>query len=258
MSDELLESWLREEVQPFSGWDFSHVEGRWVEEDAPWSYTEIARAALRGVRSAVDLGTGGGERLARLADAFPRRMFATEAYPPNFALARDRLSPLGVQVVAYLSEDLVGGALPFVAGSMGVVLARHEGYDPREVARVLTPGGVFITQQVHGRSLADLREFFGVRTALDVTLERSANDLRASGLIVERAEEWWGTSVFRDVGALVYALKALPWEVPGFSVGRHEAVLRSLHACLERDGELRFRAGRFLIAARKATSPEDE
>lgn len=254
--DALLESWLREEGESFSGWDFSHLEGRWVEEDAPWSYIEIARAALPTAGAAVDLGTGGGERLARLADAFPPRMLATEAHPPNLAVARDRLAPLGVQVVAYRAEDLVGGALPFAAGSMGVVLARHEAYDPREVARVLAPGGVFITQQVHGRSLADLREVFGVRTSVDVALERSVNDLRAAGLIVERAEEWWGAVVFRDVGAVVYALKALPWEVPGFSVRRHEAELRSLQARLERDGELRFRAGRFLIAARKATVSE--
>lgn len=84
------------------------------------------------------------------------------------------------------------------------------------------------------------------------------NDLGTAGLVVERADEWLDAVVFRDVGAVAYALNALPWEVPGFSIRRHEAELRSLQARLERDGDLRFRAGRFLIAATKRTSPEDE
>ena len=255
MSDELLETWLREEAEPFAGWDFSHLKGRWVEEDPPWSYEALARAGLHGARAAVDLGTGGGERLARLADAFPSRMFATEGYPPNVALARQRLAPLGVMVVAYHSEDVVGGPLPFASGSLSVMLARHESYDAREAARVLEPGGLFLTQQVHGRSLADLRKAFGIVTALDVTLERSVQDLRDAGLTIDRAEEWCGASTFHDVGAVVYALRALPWEVPRFSVVRHEAVLRTLQTRLEREGALRFTNGRFIIAARKVIAP---
>jgi len=252
--DKLLESWLREEATPFAGWDFSHLKGRWDEEHPPWSYESLAREALRAARSAVDLGTGGGERLARSADVFPRRMFATEAYPPNLAVARDRLAPLGVTVVAYRSDDVVGGPLPFATASMSAVLDRHESYDAAEVERILEPGGLFLTQQVHARSLADLREAFGVRARADVTLERLVADPRAAGLEIERSEEWWGTSIFHDVGAVVYALRALPWEVPSFSVRRYETELRALQDRLEREGSLGFRVGRLLIAARKPLS----
>ncbi len=254
MADEPLRTWLREEAEPFAGWHFAHLAGRWVEEDPPWSYETLARVALRGAKVAVDLGTGGGERLARLSDAFAPTMLATEAYRPNVEVAQHRLAPLGVAVIAYRSEDVVGGPLPFMSGSISVVLARHESYDPREVARVLEPGGRFLTQQVHGRSLTDLREAFGIVSALEVTLERSVSDLREAGLGLDRAEEWWGRSVFRDVGAVVYALRAMPWEVPGFSVTRDEAVLRDLQARLEHEGSLHFKAGRFVIAAHKGTS----
>lgn len=253
--DALLESWLREEAEPFRGWDFSHLRGRWQEEHPQWSYTDLARAALRGARSAVDLGTGGGERLSQLADAFPPRMFATEAYPPNVAIARDRLAPLGVMVVQYRSEDLIGGPLPFANGSLDVVLDRHESYDAREVARVLAPGGRFLTQQVDGESLADLLARFGSQPPVpEVKLARFVTDAERAGLCVERAERWWGESAFRDVGALVHYLKALPWEVPDFSVAKYEPVLRDLQMQLDREGALRFRAGRFLIAARKDSS----
>jgi len=123
--DAKLEAWRAEERHPFTGWDFSHIYDRWTEEPPPWSYEELARDALRGARSAVDLGTGGGERLSTLADAFPVQMFATEAYPPNQAIARRRLEPLGVTVVPSESADVVGGPLPFADGSLDLVLDWH-------------------------------------------------------------------------------------------------------------------------------------
>jgi SAM-dependent methyltransferase len=246
-----LATWEAEEQHPFSGWDFSHIHDRWSEEQPPWSYEDLARDALRGARSAVDLGTGGGERLSRLADAFPERMFATEAYPPNFAIARARLEPLGGTVVAYESADVVGGPLPFADGSLDAVIDRHESYDAREVARVLSPGGRFVTQQVDGRDKPDLLEAFGLTPALpEVRLEPFVAAAEAAGLVIERAEEWWGDSVFRDVGALVYYLKATR-TVPDFSVARYRSVLQGLADRLRASGSLTFRCGRFVLAARK-------
>ena len=251
MHDLHLETWLREEAAPFVGWDFSHLAGRWHEEQPPWSFEELARGALTAARSAVDLGTGGGERLARLAEAFPPTMIATEGYRPNVEVARRRLAPLGVSVVEYESKELIRGPLPFERDSISVVLDRHESYDPTEVARVLEPGGIFLTQQVDSRNLGDLRERFGVRPSTDVTVQRFSSDLEGAGLQVERAEEWWGVSLFADLGAVVYYLKSIPWSVPGFSVATHEPALRSLQLQVDHGETLSFRAGRFLIVARK-------
>lgn len=250
--DPLLESWYREEAEPFQGWDFSHLRGRRDEEHPPWSYEQLAREALRGARVAVDLGTGGGERLSRLADAFPTHMFATEAHPPNVAIARARLEPLGVTVIPYKSEDLVGGPLPFADASLDAVLDRHESYDSREVARVLAPGGRFLTQQVDGDTHAELLALFRPgRKPLPVKLDRFVADAERAGLRVVRAEEWWGNSVFKDVGALVYYLKAILWDEPRFSVARYESVLRELHARCERERGVRSRVGLFVLRAER-------
>jgi hypothetical protein len=34
--NELMESWQHEEQQSFTGWDFSHLDDRMLEDQAPW------------------------------------------------------------------------------------------------------------------------------------------------------------------------------------------------------------------------------
>jgi SAM-dependent methyltransferase len=247
----LIAAWFNEESQPFSGWNFGHLGPRYVEEKPPWSYEDLARNVLRLSGSALDLGTGGGEVLFTLADTFPDRMVATEAYPPNWTVARDRLAPAGASVVAYAADE-VSSVLPFRDAAFDAVLARHEAYEAREVARVLEPGGVFLTQQVDGRSHDDLLAWFGTEPHWPgVVVDRLAADLVRAGLEIEIARSWWGTIAFSDVGALVYYLKAIPWEVADFSVARFKAELFGLQRRLDETGMLRFREGLFVIRARK-------
>ena len=102
MNDPEFDRLLAEAVAaPFSGWDFSWIEGRRVEEEdtvTTWDYEERARKLVQAADSLLDLGTGGGERLSRLGP-FPPLAVATEAYGPNVPIATRLLQPLGVQVV---------------------------------------------------------------------------------------------------------------------------------------------------------------
>ncbi len=85
-----------------------------------------------------------------------------------------------------------------------------------------------------------------------MNVERLSAELRDAALIIEDAREWHGSMTFRDVGAVVYFLRNVPWEVPGFSVSSDEKVLAGLQRTLEREGELRFSTGRLLLVARKS------
>ncbi len=53
-------SWKAEEAASFSGWDFSHLDGRWQEGGIPWDYGEIVREFLQDSMELLDMGTGGG------------------------------------------------------------------------------------------------------------------------------------------------------------------------------------------------------
>jgi SAM-dependent methyltransferase len=246
----LEEAWRREERAPFAGWDFSHLRARMVEEPTPWSYEELAAGLLPGSGTALDMDTGGGERFAALRPHWPRRAVATEGHPPNVRLAAERLRPLGAAVVPMRSSE--DAAMPFLDGAFGLVLNRHGAFNADEVARVLRPGGLFLSQQVHGLWAADLLAAFGASPRWpDASPERYVPRLERAGLEIVRVEDWTGRLVFADVGAVVYQLRNTPWLVPNFSVDRHVHDLRRLQQRLDAEGELAFGARKYLLQARK-------
>lgn len=248
--DRLLARWQAEEQQPFIGWDFSHLAGRMIEDNPPWDYLARAAALMADARSALDMDTGGGEKLLMLRAHWPPRLAATEAYPPNLALARSRLEPLGVIVVETDSTDV--DPMPFADGEFDLVLNRHAAFNSQEVARILAPGGVFLTQQVNGRWVEDLQAYFGASPQWpDATLAHYAPLLEAAGLELVQTLDWTGHLRFTDVGAIVYYLKAVPWEAPDFSVARYADVLLKLHQLHEQGQALDFIAPLYLIEARK-------
>ncbi len=122
------------------------------------------------------------------------------------------------------------------------------------MARVLRPGGLFITQQVGTRNLRELAAVLGpAHTPATVTLPALSGLLTAAGLRIERTEDWTGRTTFSEVDALVYYLSAVPFTAPAdFSVDRYAEELLSLHAAGPARGRpIEFSQHRFLIVARR-------
>jgi uncharacterized protein YbaR (Trm112 family) len=76
----------------FSGWDWSWLDNRRITAPDPHGdladlYDARAPSLVASAAAVLDLGTGGGERLATYGP-FPSIGFATEAYPPSVQLAR--------------------------------------------------------------------------------------------------------------------------------------------------------------------------
>lgn len=248
---ELLEAWRHEEVQPFSGWDFTYLAGRMVEEAPPWDYLSRAAILMQHASSVVDLDTGGGERFLELRPYWPAKVVVTEEHPPNFALATERLAPLGVQVLSVRITD--DDPLPFADGEFDLVLNRHSAFNAAEIARVLAPGGVFLTQQVHGLWADDLHAAFDVAPQWpNATPEQYVPRLQAARLTIVDLQNWQGALRFTDVGAIVYFLKAVPWTVPGFTVETHAHYLFALQDRVNAGEELVFTARKYLIEARRS------
>lgn len=230
------------------GWDFGVLDGRYVQGAPSWDCREVVERPLRSAASLLDLCTGGGEFLSSLAP-LPPVTAATEAYPPNVVVARRRLGPLGVQV-ADVSAD--PGRLPFDDGAFDLVLSRHGAYTPAEVRRVLAPGGLFVTQQVGGRDLAELNAALDAppHTYRTWDLDTAARELEQAGFTVaDRREELVG-GVLHDIGAVVLLLRLTPWQIPDFDPTSYETRLRTLHDRLATGETLRVHSHRFLLTAR--------
>lgn len=243
----LIQQWKAEEQEPFGGWSFAHIKGRMVEEPIPWDYFKKAKELLRDVDSVLDMGTGGGERFSQLG-SFPKHTVATEGYPPNFRLAKERLEPLGVKVVQTRKSD----TLPFKDEEFELVLNRHSEFDPKEVFRILKKGGVFLTQQVGGGNMYDLiHEFGGENQFKGWTLDNIERGLKEAGFKITQAKEWIGKTEFKDVGAIVYFLKAVPWNVVGFSVERYLPELKKLQQKFDRGEKLEFTTVRYFLESQK-------
>ncbi len=234
----------------FSGWDFSWLNGRLIEADPPWHYPQLVRDALPGCQSLLDMGTGGGEFLASLMP-LPANTHATESYPPNIPIARQRLEPLGVTVHA--TEDTL--ALPFQANYFDLIINRHESFHAAELARILKPGGRFITQQVGGRDNFALNQALQEKPAYqypDETLENHTNALKNAGLIIDQSTEALLQHDFLDFAAIIYYLKVISWQIEDFSVEKYESRLYDLFLSMEESGVFHAQADRHLIIAHKA------
>ncbi len=233
----------------FSGWDFSWLEGRMVQEKPPWDYSDLVRSHFSTAHSLLDQGTGGGELLASLAP-LPPDTHATEAYPPNQPIACARLAPLGVTV--HPIED--DHHLPFEDRTFKLIINRHEYFDAHELVRLLKPSGVFITRQVGGLDNLELNQVLENEETFPYHrwgLADALTQLYDAGLTVARAEKAALRASFLDIGAVVYYLKVIAWQVEGFNIEKHHEQLVAIHNIIERQGAFLTTAHRFLILAQK-------
>ena len=225
---------------PVTGWEFAWLNGRAVGSEPAWSYPELARSLLRRAGSLLDLDTGGGELLADLAP-LPPHTVAVESWTPNVPVARDRLTPLGVTLVT----ELPSGEREF-----DVVLSRHGRLPVTDIARLLRPGGTLLSQQVGSDDLAGLNAALGAPGAHHRwTAEVVVAALEEAGLQVEDVREERPVMTFRDIGAIVFQLRAVPWQVRDFTPRRYDRELRRLDEIIRTEGGFPVTMHRFLIRA---------
>jgi SAM-dependent methyltransferase len=231
---------------PLEGWNFSFLDGRTVGDGLPWNYQQMASGLVSRGHRTLDIDTGGGEIFESLQ---PRRgSVAVEPYNPNFALSTQRLQPLGVEV-----KERTSALLPLEDASFDLVLNRHGYLNLEEFRRVLTPGGVLLTQQVGGLNDLEFNEALGIPATISANAPASALDLRKSlsraGFVNCQVSEAMVSTRFLDVGAVVYQLRAVPWQAPGFDATIHRRHLRRIHEQIGQTGGFEVRSQRFLVMA---------
>lgn len=252
MDFELLkEQWLQEErIAHIHGWDFSHIDGRFDEgQDIPWDYRTIVRKHLLYNSNLLDIDTGGGEFLLSLNHPY-KYSSATEGYPPNAALCRSVLLPLGID----FREAESAGSLPFDNQSFDIVINRHGGFNTEELFRILKPGGLFITQQVGAENDRELVDLLLPDTKLpypEQYLNKAIQKFALAGFEILQSQEAFCKIKFYDIGALVWFARVIEWEFPNFSVKACWDNLCKAQLILERDSMIEASTHRYLLVALK-------
>lgn len=250
-TNELINRWKAEEqIAHVHGWDFSHIAGRYSEEDnLPWDYRETILQYLTPKMQILDIDTGGGEFLLSLNHPHESTA-ATEHYPPNVLLCSQILLPLGIDFQPADGK----GTLPFEDCRFDMVIDRHGDFNASEIHRVLKSGGLFITQQVGAENDRELVRLLCGETPLpfpDQYLNITSQRFRDAGFEILKEAEAFRPIKFFDVGALVWFARIIQWEFPNFSVDTHLEGLRKAQRILEQDGCIEGTTHRFLLVAQK-------
>ncbi|GHU19023.1 methyltransferase [Spirochaetia bacterium] len=228
----------------FAGWNFSYLKGRMEEDILPWNYKTIIERHFSGKETLLDMDTGGGEFLYSLLN-LPKNVFATEGYEPNISIAKEKLKEKSI-IVKPIKD---GGVIPFNDEYFDIIINRHGSYKINELKRVLKEDGIFITQQVGGLNGIDINMAFETKTMeyVEWCLIKNMEMFKEAGMEIMEKGEYIGKVRFNDIGAIVYYLKCIPWQVEGFSIDKYYKKLEIMNEIIENNGHMDFILHRFYV-----------
>jgi SAM-dependent methyltransferase len=240
----LYEYLTKEYNAHFAGWDFTYLNGRMEEDTLPWNYKNIVEKHLLGKETLLDMDTGGGEFLYSLSN-LPKMVYATEGYEPNIPIAEKRLNGKGI-VVKPIRNDMV---IPFDDNYFDIIINRHGSYKINELKRTLKKDGIFITQQVGGLNGIDINMAFETKTMeyVEWCLVKNIEMFKNAGMKIIETGEYIGKTRFNDIGAIVYYLKCIPWQVEDFNVDKYYKKLEIINEIIENNGHINFILHRFYL-----------
>ena len=250
--ESLFEFYINNTRENFSGWDFSYLTKTDRLMSSPLSYSYLAEVNKyihkNEVETMLDMGTGGGEFLAKFIK-YPPETYTTEGYEPNIPIAKKRLKPLGIDVVRVDNDQL-----NFEDNFFDLVINRHESYLVKEIKRVLSKDGIFITQQVGSENCLDINRALNTREDMGLGnwhLNQAVQNLKDNGFeIIDNYQEYPDLR-FYDIGALIYYLKAVPWQVSDFSIEKYKEELKKIHNSILKNNYFEVKEHRFFLIAKK-------
>ena len=239
-----------EQVGKTNGWDFSRVKCI-TEGLQPDFYTEVKKNC-RTSDLLLDLGTGGGEAVLTIANALLLLVGIDQSAAMVETAIRNG-ARAGISNARFFQME--AAQLNFPESFFNVVSCRHSEFYPEEMAKVLTKGGIFLTQQVSEDDKLNLKEAFGRGQAFGAkagTLkENYITELCNAGFSDIQAYEFHITEYYQTAEDLIFLLKHTPI-IPGF--GHDEADFQTLQHFIKEnqtDKGIQTSSSRFMLTAKR-------
>ena len=83
------------------------------------------------------------------------------------------------------------------------------------------------------------------------TLLNEVQQIERAGFQVLRYEEAFLDSIFHDIGAVVFFLRIIAWQIPDFKVETYRDRLLKMHRHIEKHGAFYAKSHRYVIEAQK-------
>ncbi|HFC9359786.1 methyltransferase domain family protein [Enterococcus hirae] len=143
--------------------------------------------------------------------------------------------------------------MDFPDDSFDLVINSHESFAVAEVKRVLKPDGLFISQQVgdfNGLNLASRLMPEVRKECFDFHLSLVKAELEQHHFDLLFCDEAYLNQQFFDMDSLIFYVRTIEWEYPGFTVEKNFKELLGLYEELKRHGTIYNLQHRFAFVAR--------
>ncbi|MBP1992251.1 class I SAM-dependent methyltransferase [Paenibacillus eucommiae] len=237
-------------VGKMNGWDFSKVKCH--TEGTAWNfYDEVVQSCKRS-DLLLDIGTGGGEALLNITEA-ALLLVGIDISSGMIETANRNLTTSQKMNVRFL--QMAAENLDFPANFFNVVSCRQSNFSANQVAKVLVPQGVFLTQQVSEDDKLNIKQAFkrGQNFGItDGTLKNKyIKELTEAGFSDIHSFDFVTTEFYETYEDLIFLLKHTPI-IPKFGQYEHDFdLLHTFIAENQTEKGIRTNAKRFVIIAKK-------
>ncbi|MGG0721454.1 class I SAM-dependent methyltransferase [Bacillus mycoides] len=201
-------------VGEINGWDFSKIKSTSI--GVQWNFYEKVKQACKPNGILLDIGTGGGENILRIASS-ALLLIGIDNSNGMIKTTKSNLKKSRVANVRFIqmtSEDL-----QFPNDFFDVISSCHAPFVASEVAKVLKEGGTFLTQQVSEADKLNLKKAFGRGQSIGVddgTLkEKYIQELKEAGFVEVHSFDYNAIEYYQRPEDLVFLLKYTP-TIPNF------------------------------------------
>jgi len=242
---------LYERVGSVIGWDFSRIEKKTKVVGKKWKYIRVVKRYINKETILLDVGTGSGELLLEVAQ-FVKKAYGIDYSRSMIKTARKNLAESRVSNVEFKLAD--AKRIPFSKEYFDVVICRHSNFYPKEVFRVLKPGGVFITQQVGEKDKENIKKVFGrgqnFGKKVGALMNRYSRELKKAGFEILKKDTSNALEYYANMEDLIFLLKNTPI-IPNFNIKKDRKFLEEIERRYKTKQGIKTNSFRFLMICRK-------